>query len=269
MTARRRFSVGWVIVSFFLIHGGVFIAAVCVDAFSVRGSWVGNAILFLGSTLAGFLAGRMSRGTTIVEPAVAGALLVASVAALVTGTSGRFSGWLVTPSGQWGSWLAIGFVCGFGGFVGAVAGERNSAGRPMHSAVGWVVASTLVVIGVTLAAFVGMTAMQAEDAGEPPPGLIVSAMSAAALVTGAMIQIAAPRRILYAAGAGGLVVMVLVLCLNLDRSDSGAMFGCAFLGVVYQLSGSLGAWLAWSWISRARKSPPRSEPPTLPPARVS
>src|SRR5688500_19068544 len=73
------FSMGWVLVSYFVICGGFVLTAVVMGLAKVTGSWTGYATFGIGAFVGGFFAGRASPHSSVVEPAVGGVLMIVTI----------------------------------------------------------------------------------------------------------------------------------------------------------------------------------------------
>ena len=270
------FSPVWVVVSYFLICGGLLAAAAGYAAVGARDPGAGYAAFFVGAALGGFLAGRASPHKSYAEPALAAALVVVSVLQFVRST----------PMGK----MAMAFVgtevnrhamiCGglgfAGGFFGAVLGEATQPRDPVLLPARWLVLGVIISLGAlfaggTAAAIVllndaaraaldQMWATGAVDASKPlvtEDRVVVAAAAAAAsasLLGGFVTQLGAPRRMLLPSALGVAIAMSGVLlaiaaAAHRTKQLTGPALG---FGAAAGAAGFLAALVAYVLFTRGR-----------------
>jgi hypothetical protein len=69
------FSFSSVVLSYFMIAGGTFFAALLAGRVGLQSEYLGYIVLALGGFFGGLVAARASRGSTIIEPALGAVLL--------------------------------------------------------------------------------------------------------------------------------------------------------------------------------------------------
>jgi hypothetical protein len=221
-----RFSLAWVVVSYFLIAGGLcaaiagFALSRATDPYAIAGA------LFVGAAVGGFLAGRGSPHRSYLEPALAALLVVGSVVAFVYSTPlGRvlvqqYRREVLTVS------LELGGVGALGGLVGALLGEATQPGPHGEPRLGWIVQATFIAAGalfvsgtaaaLTLldeAAQAAMVQSWTGASGQPLVSEGRVAVAAAvcggltAFLGGLVTQMGAPRLALLPAALGAAVVV--------------------------------------------------------------
>ncbi len=84
--ARNQFSIASVILSYFLVAGGVALGLILLTLLKTGGEPAFYGSLALGGAIGGFMAGRASRGSTITEPAIGGVLVIATIVGIFVGT---------------------------------------------------------------------------------------------------------------------------------------------------------------------------------------
>ena len=89
------FSFASVVLSYFLIAGGTFLAALVSARIGLRSEYLGYIILALGGFLGGVIAARASKGSTILEPAIGAVLLLGSLIAIGIGALFLLVVWLI------------------------------------------------------------------------------------------------------------------------------------------------------------------------------
>ena len=81
------FSFASVILSYFLVAGGLLTGTLGIAYLKPSSEIVAYMCFAAGSFLGGFIAARASRGSTIIEPAIGAVLLIATIVLMVGGTS--------------------------------------------------------------------------------------------------------------------------------------------------------------------------------------
>lgn len=267
----RRFSIGWVLVSYLMIAGGFMLAGVAVFLTKVSGDWVGQAGFFGGAFAGGFFAGRASPGKTIAEPGLAGVLLILTVFGvtyLVPGVRNFSLGGGDDPTL---TALKMGFVTGLGGFIGGLAGERTSSGVPSQSGWRWWGIASLINVGMTYLLMGLFAILTLRSGGADDDGVALLALVAFALGSfgsGFVTQAIAPRAMPAACGAGPIGLLLFVLAVNAATGSLAfeMVYGAALVGGVAVLIGVIGARVSWALIGARRAARPLS--PDLPEARV-
>jgi hypothetical protein len=266
---RAGFSPGWVVVSYFLICGGLCAAIAGYALTRTSDPYVIGAALFVGAGLGGFLAGRASPHRSYLEPVLAAALVVASFVAFVYSTPlGRLvvemhKDQVVRSAAQ------LGGVGALGGFLGALVGEATQPPEPGGRFLGWLVHAIFVAAGALFAAVTAAALLLLNEAaqaalaqswtgGVDPSRPLISEdrVTLAAAVSGALgaflaglvTQLGAPRRVLVpAALAAALVIGGAVLAIGWAAQRVDELVGPAafFAGVAAALAlvGALAAFL--------------------------
>ena len=256
------FSLSWVFVSYFLICGGVCAAAAGYAAVGARDPSAGYAAFFVGAALGGVLSGRASPHKSYLEPALAAALVVASLMAFVYATPmGRLGVEMARSEAHVDVWrhAAIAGGLGFGGgFFGAVIGEATQPKAPGMLPLRWLLLSVFINAGALFAATTAAVIALANDAARAALGqmwlggidpskplvtedrvvlLAAAAASTASILGGVITQLGAPQRMLLAAFGGTFLVM------------SGALLGVAAAG--HRLGQFVGTALAFGALAGA------------------
>src|SRR5512134_3965137 len=92
-TSGRSFSLGWVLVSYFMLAGAMLLVSMAMGLLHLEGAWTGYAAFGGGALVGGFFAGRASPHYSAAESGLAGLLLVGSVVLFVLATPlGRLLG---------------------------------------------------------------------------------------------------------------------------------------------------------------------------------
>ena len=263
----RRFSIGWVLVSYLMIAGGFMLAAVAVFVTRASGDWVSQAAFFGGAFVGGFFAGRASPRRTVAEPGLAGVLLILTVFGL---------SYLIQDPRDFSlggddpmlAALRMGFVSGLGGFVGGLVGERTSSREPSHSGWRWWGIACLINVGMTYL-LLGLFALPLSAGAAENDFLTLLAIVASTLSSfgsGFVTQAIAPRAMPVACGAGTIGLMAYVLVVNAGRFPANMVYGAFLVCAIAVGLGVLGALLGWRLIGARRAA--RLLSPDLPEARV-
>jgi MFS family permease len=158
---RRSFALGWVVVSYFLVLGGIAAALVITIAAEVRDRYVGYGLVAAGAAIGGLFAGRASPHRSLLEPALAAALVIGSLVAFLSQTLlGQFVDVLIhavtteTAENRGDMWRHIGVIAGVaaaGGLVGGAIGEITAPATPSPGALRWMGMALLITAGALLA----------------------------------------------------------------------------------------------------------------------
>ncbi|MGE5180841.1 MAG: hypothetical protein ACM31C_02205 [Acidobacteriota bacterium] len=123
------FSFASVVLSYFMVAGGMF-AGMLVSAYAkVEGEYARYAVVAIGAAAGGYFAARASRGSTIVEPALGGLAVVGTIAALIATAGGKavFTVHDNAVAKAIGLFAAAG---GVGSIAGAWVGEKYFGDAP-------------------------------------------------------------------------------------------------------------------------------------------
>ncbi|HLU65432.1 MAG TPA: hypothetical protein VKZ63_04125 [Kofleriaceae bacterium] len=236
---RNRFSLGWVVVSYFLICGGLTAAGAAYALAAIEDPRAGHAAFFVGAAIGGFLAGRASPHRSYLEPALAASLVVVSIIAFVHATPmGKYGIALAKSAADVSVWkhAAIAGGLGFaGGFLGALVGEAMQPRRPGALGLRWLLLGVFISAG---ALFVGSTAaaiILVNEAAEKALGQMMTGGldPSRPLLSEDRITVAAAATAASASILGGLVTQLGAPVRALLPSAGGAflVLGGAVLGV--------------------------------------
>lgn len=264
---RRGSFLGWTIVSYFAICGGLMAAFLGVVAGRQDSPWAALAAFAVGAAIGGFFAGRASPHRSYLEPALAGVLVVGSVLGFA----------YLTPMGR----LAIGYggdellhaaavVGGIGlvaGFAGALFGELSALRQPPPGALRWLGMSVLLTAGALFAAATVAAGLLVNDAAEKAIAdawlgrevgrdlfdeerivvAVALALGAASVVGGFVTQMAAPRRLLLPSAAGALLLVggAVVASTAAAGDVAEATWPALLTGGVAGLIALVGATIGW------------------------
>jgi MFS family permease len=230
--ARRSFSLGWIVVSYFLVLGGIAAALVITVAAEIRDRTIGYGLVAAGAAIGGLFAGRASPHRSLLEPAIAAALVIGSLVAFLSQTLlGQFVDVLIhavtteTADDRSDMWRHIGVIAGVaaaGGLIGGAIGELTASGTPSPGALRWMGMALLITAGALLASSLvshvllvdralrdgGMARVWEGRTLVSDDALVRStmiALAAGAFLGGLVTQAAAPVRRLAAIGAAVLL----------------------------------------------------------------
>src|SRR5262245_56512598 len=145
------FSFASVVLSYFLIGGGMFTGMLVGSVLEVNNEVVTYALLGAGAFVGGFVAARASRGSTIVEPAIGAVALVATVVGLAATTALGQSMWAMARDETVRLVAGVGLTSLVGAILGAFISERVF-GEATESPLPWIVYAAFSVFGACLVA---------------------------------------------------------------------------------------------------------------------
>ena len=266
--AEARFSFGWVVVSYFLICGGLCAAVTGYALTGTNDPYAIGAALFVGAGVGGLLAGRASPHRSYLEPALAAVLVVGSVVAFVYSTP---MGRVIVESHREQvvrSALQLGGVGAAGGLLGALVGEATQPAAHRERFLGWMFHALFIAGGALFAAVTAAALVLLNEAaqaalfqtwtgGLDPDRPLVSedrisvaaatAGAAASFLAGLVTQMGANRRVLFpAAFCAALVMAAAVLAIGWAAQRVGELVVPAlFFGALAAAIALVGALIAF------------------------
>lgn len=199
LPAMGGFAFSSVILSYFLVAGGTFLTTLVAARLGVQNEYLGYIIMAVGGFVGGFLAGRASQHSTIVEPGLGSALVVVSIFGLGFATSdAEGQRLLLLPSSMKGVALTAGASAG-GGLVGAFVSEKMFGGSSASSAP-WFIYCALAGFGAGV-----MGTIFGGVLGKGETGPLLGLIAACSLLVGISAGASAKSRPLAAALLGGAV----------------------------------------------------------------
>jgi len=250
------FSFASVVLSYFLIAGGTFFAALFAGRVGIHSEYVGYIILALGGFLGGIIAARASKGSTIIEPVIGAALLLASVVGFGVAGSDSNAHVVLLPSAMKAIALTAAASAG-GGLAGAFVTEKLF-GDSDPAGMSWVLYVAVAVFG---AGMIG--AIAGALAGKGQGGPLIGVMALCCLFVGVASGASARTRPLLASFVGGLLgmggfgmlsiyVLRSVMATNetSERIPPELYAGLAVIAVGAALVTMLGALVGWSAVGR-------------------
>ena len=256
------FSFASVVLSYFLIAGGTFLAALLAGKLGVHSEYLGYIILAVGGFLGGLIAARASKGSTIIEPAIGAAVLLASLIGLGLAASGADSHALLLP----GTMKAIGLTAAAsaGGGIGGAFLAEKMFGDDRPAGISWVLFVAIASFG---AGIIGSTFGGVLGKGEAGP--LFGLLALCCLVVGIATGASAPSRPLGASFLGGLLgvgaffyLAVLIFVGVFSKGEAGstdipseAYGGMAILALGAGIATLIGALIGWSAVGKKQASP--------------
>ncbi len=255
--AQSRFSVSAVLLSYFLIAGGLVLGILLVSRLGLDAKFALYAVLGLGGVVGGALAARAAAGSTVIEPAVGGVLLVVTMVAVFVGTAAGEVMWQVGKDEVVREVMIVGAVLAAGAVLGAVAVEKLVGGRST-TGFAWLVHVAVAMLGACFVAMVVIVGLALRGTSDSSTlgGALVGAIAIGGLLTGLVIGAAAPRRILgltfvgVVAGVMGFFLFAMALPTTKNDEAGKAAAGFLIIGVGCGLLAMLGAAIGWVTVGK-------------------
>jgi len=256
----QGFSFASLILSYFLVGGGMFTGTLVAGAMKTSSEVVAYLLLAAGAFLGGFVSARASRGSTILEPALGAIAVVATVVGLASTTA---IGKLIWGSAQDQTVKFIAAVAATGG-GGAIAGafvSEKLLGEATTSSLPWVLYTALSTFGACLlATLFGSILFIARDSSataDEIASMMFIGMGAGCLLAGLAVGASARTRPLLAALLGGglgvagfCALLVRASPRGGDNKDAAAVIAViAVGGCIVTL---IGALIGWAAVGRRR-----------------
>jgi len=145
------FSFASVILSYFLVGGGMFTATLVGSELRLGSERAAFALFAAGAFAGGFVAARASRGRTILEPAIGGVAVVATIVGLAATTPIGKLIWVMAQDQTMKFVGAVGLAGAVGAIVGAFVSEKL-LGEATRSSIPWIVYTAMSTFGACLLA---------------------------------------------------------------------------------------------------------------------
>ena len=252
------FSFASVILSYFLVAGGTFFAALLGGKIGIHNEYAGYVIMAGGAFLGGIIAARASRGSTIVEPAIGSIAMVGSlvVLGLAVSDSGARNA-ILLPANMKAIILTAG-ASAFGGIAGASLSEKLF-GESTSSSVPWILYVTLAAFGAGV-----MGTIFGGVLGKGEAGPLLGVLALCCLLVGGATGASAQTRPLGASllggvlGVGGFFFLAVLLFVGvLGKADRGAgdVPSDVYAGLAIMAAGAgivtlLGSLIGWLTVGR-------------------
>jgi hypothetical protein len=245
------FSFASVILSYFLVGGGLFAGTLALGFLHTTNEVVGYLFLAAGAAVGGFIAARASRGSTILEPAIGAVAVIATIVGLAAGTGLGQLIWAVAQDQTIKFIALVGGTCAAGALVGAFVSEKVF-GEATTSSLPWLIYTALSTFGACLLATLIAAGLFFQGRAETVDGLarmMLVGMAAGCLLAGLAVGASTRVRPLLASLVGGAIGVAGFFAMfgrtAAARSDSETIAGIAVLaagGAVITLIGTLGGW---------------------------
>jgi hypothetical protein len=257
--AKQGFSVAATLLSYFLVAGGIVLALILLVQAKLEGELVFYAALALGGVAGGAIAARASRGSTILEPAIGGLLVIATLVLVFVGTDVSTILWTHAPDDIVRIVGIAGACAAAGAIVGAIGAEKLP-GPHSVSALSWLFHAAFSTLGSCFVAMIGLGGAMARGTSDDDKlaGVMFGAMAIGALLTGLAVGASAPRRVLLVTWLGTILGtigfwMLMAALPGVENDDAGKTFaGSAIIGVGAGLVAMLGAAIGWAVVGRRR-----------------
>lgn len=255
-----RFSFASVILSYFLVGGGMFTATLVGQELHIASEVVAYAVLGAGAFVGGFIAARASRGQTILEPAIGTVAVVATIVGLAATTPVGKLIWAIAQDQTMKFVGAVALVGIVGALVGAFLSEKLM-GQATRSSVPWLLYTAMSVFGAcllaTLCASILVYGHVENEAGPSSDALataILIGIGGGCLVAGLAGGASARVRPLIAAFVGGGIgvagFFALVSHASTSPPDRDTTIGLAVFSVGGALVTLIGTAIGWSAVGK-------------------
>jgi hypothetical protein len=254
----KRFSFASVILSYFLVGGGMFTATLVGSQLELTNEWAGYALLAAGAFAGGFVAGRASRGQTILEPAIGAVAVVGTIVGLAATT---LNGKLIWAFAQDATMKFVGAV-GLSGIAGALIGAFVSEkvfGEATRSSLPWILYTAMSAFGACLLAtlfasiFFISSNNTAVTTSEQQGTVTLIGIAAGCLLAGLAVGASARTRPLIGAflggalGVAGFFALIARTAPTADEDVAATIAVMAGGGAIVTL---LGTGLGWATVGR-------------------
>ncbi|CAN5642934.1 hypothetical protein BH11MYX1_BH11MYX1_40920 [soil metagenome] len=248
------FSFASVILSYFLIAGGLFTGGLAYVKIGSASDVVALALLAAGSFVGGFFAARASRGSTIVEPAIGAVLLVVPFLVLAFGTHS-----LDVLKESSSAAKLVGEITGamvVGALLGAFLSEKI-LGEATESAVPWIFYASFASFGASITSALivsGILVRGGERSSDKQTTMMSIGLAIGCILAGIVIGASAKIRVAAASFVGGLIgiaLMGLFVAVALGTSHNKDMLtGVAVMAVVGGILTVFGSMIGWATIGK-------------------
>jgi hypothetical protein len=250
------FSFASVILSYFLVAGGLLSGSLLFGYLKSTSEAVGYLCIAAGSFVGGFVAARASRGATIVEPAIGAIAVIATIVGMIAGTSvGKYM-WGAAQDETARLVAALAGSSAIGALAGAFVSEKL-LGEATLSSVPWLVYSAFCTFGASaLATFVTLILFVKTTNGEQPEDtlgkMMIVGVGVGCLLAGLAIGASARVRTLIASflgGGAGVAGFFLLVTRDVhDNKDAAA--GIAVMAIGGAIVTLIGTALGWVTVGK-------------------
>ena len=249
------FSFASVVLSYFLIGGGLFAGMLVGSVFEVQSDIVAYALIGAGGFAGGFVAARASRGSTIVEPAIGAVLVVGTVVTLAATTEMGKAMWGMAHDETIKLVGGVGMTSMLGAIIGAFISERVF-GEATTSSFPWIVYTAMSTFGACLLASLVVGTVVKSDSGTAVGLAAVLAVAGGCLLAGLAVGASARTRPLVAAflgggiGVAGFFYLTVRMTVEHDRTND-MIAGLALLGAGGAVFTLIGGAIGWAMFGRS------------------
>jgi hypothetical protein len=249
----RRFSFASVILSYFLVAGGLLAGALAVAYMKTTNEVVGILMYAVGSFVGAFIAGRASKGSTIIEPVIGAVLVIATFVGMVAASDIGKEMWASASNETAKVAIELALSIAVGAFAGAFVAEKFF-GESTTSAFPWIAYTAFATMGgcflATIIAawlFVKGGSSESKSAIDKLVAMMFAGMGIGCILSGIASGASARVRVLGASFLGG-AIGVAGFCLLVTRgasNSSDAAAGIAVLaggGAIVTFIGSAIGW---------------------------
>lgn len=254
--ARSSISFSSILLSYFLVAGGLAVGLLLFAKLDVASQPAFYGMLAVGGLLGGFVAARGSRDSTIVEPAVGGLLVIASLVGVMVGTDVGELVWHLAKDDIVRVVAFAAVAAGAGALIGALVSERVFPGHT-EGAFGWLILVAIAMFGACIVALIvlGGVVVRGSSDDATNGGIYFGAMALGALLTGLACGASAPRRILLVTLVGTVAGVMAFYALfrtfpNVDEKGGDLAAGFAVIGVGCGLIALVGAVIGWKIVGK-------------------
>ncbi len=258
MVGLMGFSFASVLFSYFLIMGGTWLTALIAMRAGIGGGSevVGYILMAVGGFLGGLIAGRASRGSTIIEPAIGAVLLILSFVAL--GAIASSDAKVILVGSTMKALALTALASGAGGVGGAFVAEKVFGDSEGGSG-SWILYIAVGAMGATIVGFLFGGVL-----GKGSAGAIFGFFALAMALLGGAAGASAPRRPLGAAFLGGFLgvaflfilgAVVFASAMNKAGAEAGKIpsevyIGLIIIALVAGIATLIGAAIGWAAVGK-------------------
>jgi hypothetical protein len=259
----QGFSFASVILSYFLVGGGMFSATLVASQLHISSEIALYGALAIGAFVGGFVAARASPGETILEPAIGAVAVIATIVGLAAATTLGAQLWASAHDETVKFVGAVGLSSVVGAVLGAFLAERL-LGEATRSSVPWLLYTAFSVFGAclvaTLLSSIFLIEKHGAEATDTQSGVVmIVGLAIGCLVAGFAVGASARVRPLLAAFFGGGIgvagYVTLVIRVTSSMSSDAAL-GVAVMACIGAIVTLLGTALGWSMVGRKNVTGP-------------
>jgi len=249
----RGFSFASVVLSYFLVAGGLLTGMFVTTLMSHPSEAMVYVFSAIGAFLGGFIAGRASPGSTIVEPMIGAVLVIGTIAGLIVSATGTGI-WQIAPDGVKQFAAIYAGCCVVGALAGAFLSEKL-LGESTQSALPWVAYAGFATYGAcTVATLIAtVVAVSGDDTMNSLAKMLLVGLAAGCLLAGLAIGASARTRPLIAAmigGGAGVAVFILLLSRGQQPRDNDQTAGLIVLVIGGAIVTLIGTALGWATVGK-------------------